>query len=79
MDKYKRVDIAIDAYYNDPNAVQPVRSSGVSTTKLNQVFDQYKGMSRFPLDHRHCISVAQIQTERISVWMARSSSVRTLA
>lgn len=42
LDKYKRVDIAIDAYYNDPNAAAPPRPAAVSTTKLNQLFDQYK-------------------------------------
>lgn len=46
LDKYKRVDIAIDAYYNDPNAAAPPRPAAVSTTKLNQLFDQYKGAWR---------------------------------
>ncbi|KAI0697790.1 defective in Cullin neddylation protein 1 [Cytidiella melzeri] len=43
LDKYnRRVDVAIDAYYNDPNAHRPSQSSGSSTSKLNQLFDTYK-------------------------------------
>lgn len=48
LEKYKRVDIAIDAYYNDPNAFSGGSrrnndSSGPSTSKLNSLFDKYKG------------------------------------
>lgn len=42
LEKYKRVDIAIDAYYNNPNALQSGQANAVSTTRLNQLFDQYK-------------------------------------
>ncbi|KAG9217845.1 hypothetical protein PLEOSDRAFT_1067985 [Pleurotus ostreatus PC15] len=47
LEKYKRVDIAIDAYYNDPNAFSGGSrrnndSSGPSTSKLNSLFDKYK-------------------------------------
>ncbi|KAI0339122.1 DUF298-domain-containing protein [Trametopsis cervina] len=38
----RRVDLAIDAFYNDPNAHRPSHSSGPSTSKLNQLFDTYK-------------------------------------
>ncbi|OBZ74712.1 Defective in cullin neddylation protein 1 [Grifola frondosa] len=41
LQRYKRVDIAVDAYYNEP-AASIARSSGPSTTKLNQLFDTYK-------------------------------------
>jgi DCN1-like protein 1/2 len=48
LDKYKRVDIAMDAFYNDPAAmsVTPKHqgvSSAPSTSKLNMLFDKYKG------------------------------------
>lgn len=44
LEKYnRRVDIAIDAFYNDPTAARPLHSSGPSTSKLNQLFDTYKG------------------------------------
>jgi DCN1-like protein 1/2 len=47
LDKYKRVDVAMDAFYNDPSAMaalakHPV-STGLSTSKLNALFDKYKG------------------------------------
>ncbi|TFK36066.1 hypothetical protein BDQ12DRAFT_257920 [Crucibulum laeve] len=46
LDKYKRVDVAIDAYYNDPNALatmgRQTTSSQPSTSKLNALFDKYK-------------------------------------
>ncbi|KAF7964786.1 hypothetical protein HWV62_2910 [Athelia sp. TMB] len=45
LEKYKRVDIAIDSFYNDPNAVfaaTPKRPEAPSTSKLNALFDKYK-------------------------------------
>ncbi|KAI0092350.1 hypothetical protein BDY19DRAFT_596216 [Irpex rosettiformis] len=43
LEKYgRRVDMAIDAFYNDPAAVRPSHSSGPSTSRLNQLFDTYK-------------------------------------
>ena len=45
LERYnKRVDLAIDAFYNDPNSLRPSHSSGPSTSKLNQLFDTYKGI-----------------------------------
>ncbi|PCH43160.1 DUF298-domain-containing protein [Wolfiporia cocos MD-104 SS10] len=38
LERHKRLDAAIDAFYNDPGAAR----SGASTTKLNALFDQYK-------------------------------------
>ncbi|KAJ7447330.1 Cullin binding-domain-containing protein [Mycena galericulata] len=46
LEKYKRVDVAVDAYYNDPNALStPTRHAppAASTSKLNTLFDKYKG------------------------------------
>lgn len=47
IEKYKRVDIAIDAYYNDPTALamsaRRQTESVPSTSKLNALFDKYKG------------------------------------
>lgn len=49
LEKYKRVDIAVDAYYGDPAAIasaSPQRTPGppaASTSKLNALFDKYKG------------------------------------
>jgi DCN1-like protein 1/2 len=48
LDKYKRVDIAMDAFYNDPSALtvmakHHVGNSAPSTSKLNTLFDKYKG------------------------------------
>jgi len=48
LEKYKRVDIAVDAYYNDPPVSAPSaryqqsNSSTPSTSKLNALFDKYK-------------------------------------
>ncbi|KAJ6578672.1 hypothetical protein DFH09DRAFT_346209 [Mycena vulgaris] len=45
LDKYKRVDVAIDAYYGDPAALAAVPKASVpaaSTSKLNALFDKYK-------------------------------------
>ncbi|KAH9922224.1 defective in Cullin neddylation protein 1 [Fomitopsis serialis] len=42
LEKYKRLDVAIDAFYGDPNALASAQRSTVSTTKINQLFDQYK-------------------------------------
>jgi hypothetical protein len=49
LDRHKRVDAAIDAYYNDPSAIaatarRQTESSMPSTSKLNALFDKYKGM-----------------------------------
>jgi DCN1-like protein 1/2 len=49
LDKYKRVDVAMDAFYNDPSAMAAaVKHHGTnsvpSTSKLNTLFDKYKGM-----------------------------------
>ncbi|CAL1698208.1 unnamed protein product [Somion occarium] len=41
LDKYKRVDIAIDAFYNEPVAL-PTRAPAPSTSKLSTLFDKYK-------------------------------------
>ncbi|KAF8660707.1 hypothetical protein AX16_001574 [Volvariella volvacea WC 439] len=42
LEKYKRLDVAIDSYYNDPNQFGGRSSGGASTTKLNALFDKYK-------------------------------------
>jgi len=47
LEKHKRVDVAIDAYYNDPTAHStptrtPQPTSAPSTSKLNKLFDKYK-------------------------------------
>ncbi|KAJ7607551.1 defective in Cullin neddylation protein 1 [Roridomyces roridus] len=48
LEKYKRVDIAVDAYYGDPSAIAsatPQRTPAApaaSTSKLNALFDKYK-------------------------------------
>ncbi|KAJ7153402.1 hypothetical protein C8R43DRAFT_444749 [Mycena crocata] len=46
LEKYKRVDIAIDAYYNDPTALSTPKAAppvaAASTSKLNALFDKYK-------------------------------------
>jgi hypothetical protein len=44
IEKYKRLDAAVDAYYNDPRpAPTPSRGAGPSTTKITQLFEKYKG------------------------------------
>ncbi|KAF5366764.1 hypothetical protein D9758_006504 [Tetrapyrgos nigripes] len=44
LEKYKKLDVAVDAYFNDPNpAPTPSRRhEGPSTSKLNTLFDKYK-------------------------------------
>lgn len=43
LDKYKRVDAAIDAFYSDPSGGSAARAAAASTSKITQLFDQYKG------------------------------------
>jgi DCN1-like protein 1/2 len=49
LDKYKRVDLAVDAYYTDPNQFGPSSTSRKSDSerisRLNALFDKYKGTS----------------------------------
>lgn len=40
----RRVDLAIDAYYNEPTQSRAVISSAPSTSKLSSLFDKYKGI-----------------------------------
>jgi len=40
LDKYKRTDIAIDAYYKNPQTVR--RADAPSTSKLTALFEKYK-------------------------------------
>ncbi|KAJ8073023.1 Scaffold-type E3 ligase [Marasmius tenuissimus] len=45
LDKFKRVDIAVDAYYNNdlpPSSTPKSSTSQPSTSKLNALFDHYK-------------------------------------
>ncbi|KAK0457016.1 defective in Cullin neddylation protein 1 [Desarmillaria tabescens] len=43
LDKYKRLDAAVDAYYNDPVSRRSGGSvTAASTSKLNALFDKYK-------------------------------------
>ena len=58
LDKYKRVDAAMDAYYNDPSALNnsisiSKRTNEPSTSKLNSLFDKYKGAFPPPCHNRH--------------------------
>lgn len=41
--EYKRVDIAVDAYYNEPVQSRQASIPQPSTSKLNALFDTYKG------------------------------------
>lgn len=49
MEAFKRLDVAIDAYFNDPQALAATSKSrgkvesAPSTSKLNTLFDKYKG------------------------------------
>ncbi|KAF8154226.1 hypothetical protein B0H34DRAFT_82003 [Crassisporium funariophilum] len=47
LEAHKRVDIAVDAYYNNPNAFpssgrRKGETSAPSTSKLTQLFEKYK-------------------------------------
>ncbi len=42
LTKYKRLDLAVDAFYNSP----PTPAPQASTSKLNALFDKYKGTSQ---------------------------------
>jgi DCN1-like protein 1/2 len=53
LEKHKRLDYAIDAYYNDPLAIAATARrqadiSAPSTSKLNTLFDKYKGALACP-------------------------------
>jgi hypothetical protein len=43
LDKYKRVDIAIDAYYNESSPTAAAAAPKRTINKLNVLFDKYKG------------------------------------
>ena len=48
LKQHKRVDIAVDAYYTNPNAFSGRRKGDTSNTsiaQLGQLFDIYKGKS----------------------------------
>lgn len=50
LEKYKRVDIAVDAFYNNPNeftppGAQPKNKRNDGDKKLVALFDTYKGAS----------------------------------
>jgi DCN1-like protein 1/2 len=42
LDKYKRLDVAIDAYYGESSSASGTDKQAVSTAKLNSLFDKYK-------------------------------------
>ena len=90
LERYKRVDMAIDAYYNDPAAMAAAKrheSSGVSlTSRLTTLFEQYKGEEILVFDLLKTASLLtpllavpyrQIQMVMTSHSMEPSSSVRT--
>ncbi|OCH92561.1 hypothetical protein OBBRIDRAFT_429017 [Obba rivulosa] len=83
IEKYRGLEAALNAYYNDPNALlAPQRTQGASTSKVNDLFNKYKGSSRVmiaisPLSH-NCVAI-QTQTATISERTGRSNSVRTWA
>jgi hypothetical protein len=64
LDKYKRVDIAIDAYYSDPSAGgaagRRTENPAPSTSKLNALFDKYRGEHLsthvFEVASKRCVS-----------------------
>ena len=45
LDKYKRIDLAVDAFYNDPHAAAAAPRAQASSSKLGALFDKYKGAS----------------------------------
>jgi len=48
LEKYKKLEVAVDAFYNDPSAMAAAsrrNNEGPSTSKLSQLFDKYKGLS----------------------------------
>ncbi|KAK7448478.1 Scaffold-type E3 ligase [Stygiomarasmius scandens] len=45
LEKYKKLEVAVDAFYNDPSAMAAAtrrNNEGPSTSKLSQLFDKYK-------------------------------------
>lgn len=44
IQKYGKAEIAIDAYFNDPDSSSSGRGPNVSTQKLNTLFDGYKAL-----------------------------------
>ena len=49
LEKYKRIDTAIDSYYNNPNqfgGVSSRNSDSERATKLTALFEKYKGMDK---------------------------------
>ncbi|RPD63357.1 defective in Cullin neddylation protein 1 [Lentinus tigrinus ALCF2SS1-6] len=46
LTKYKRLDLAVDAYYNNP----PTPAPQASTSKLNALFDKYKDGDDITID-----------------------------
>ena len=51
VDRYKRLDAALDAFYSDSGNRRP--ESNVSISKINALFDRYKGDPFVPHTHRH--------------------------
>jgi len=49
LEKYKRLDQAVDMYYTNPPPA-PTKSAGPSTTKITQIFERYKAADEAPAD-----------------------------
>lgn len=45
LERHKRLDAAVDAFYSGPTPASPARSAGPSTSKITTLFDKYKGAS----------------------------------
>jgi DCN1-like protein 1/2 len=43
LDKYKRLDTAVDMYYTSPLPQSTQHASGPSNTKITALFEKYKG------------------------------------
>lgn len=83
MDKYKRLDVAIDAYYTDPNQFGSSSASRRTETekisRLNALFDKYKGtkvLGRLKLNVNGLLGY-QTPTGMTSPLMEQSSFART--
>ncbi|KAK0237260.1 hypothetical protein EDD85DRAFT_790938 [Armillaria nabsnona] len=69
LDKYKRLDAALDAYFNDPVSRRGGGSAtAASTSKLNALFDKYKDLAVNPEDVVLLSIAYELKSKRMGEW-----------
>ncbi|TEB33879.1 DUF298-domain-containing protein [Coprinellus micaceus] len=73
LEYHGRLDVAADAYFNNPNAFassssKAARPSAPSTSKLNQLFDKYKDLEVDPEDVVMLAVAYELKSPKVGEW-----------